>query len=216
MITFFQSEQRAKQQSIENARKIMARVKNKRLTPYQEHEHFHSLLLLLNEREAAFESQIARLDGESSRQAFTAGYYEFAKTVEYCLLRPQQCSDYIESYFDSSDYIATGGPDGDYSHTIYDDIATGILTASVVMMTIGGFALLFNPLAAIIILTIGATFAAPSLYYHYAETRPNESAIQKEEKTLFQELETVINPMKTTCGMEVMEDMPTGNSPILC
>lgn len=153
-----------------------------------------ALIELINQRQAAFITQINKTKKESERQKFINSYFHFASTIDAYIKNPTDIHDVISTYHGSSDYIYVGGEKGEFSYSFADKAASHLVKLGLLMLGASLITLPFSLLFGLIGVGISLIILGPSLFYVLAESLPNQANVKKEEHTLFIAAQELINP----------------------
>lgn len=137
----------------------------KQLLPQNAMEDDNAFFLMLDQRISDFTLALDSRNNlsKSDKTDVLWQYYRFAKTLHACLNNPAKAQYYTNSYFNQI-YFPVGV---DEYHTpspvkYYGSIAGTTVGASLIMASFA--ALVFSPLISAIMLPIGITILAPSLF----------------------------------------------------
>lgn len=123
---------------------------------------------------------------ELDKEEILSQYYRFAQTLYKCLHHPESGPIYTSIYFNHRYH-----PVSVHQHSTldsikyYGSITATTLGAALILASLASF--LFNPMLATVLLPIGITLLAPSLFSLCLAETPDLSGKKREEQLIFDE-----------------------------
>ncbi|ARG97365.1 hypothetical protein [Legionella micdadei] len=167
------------EQTLEQAKKLI----NSKDRGYDE-KQVQTLIRLVDEREIAFRNQIGQFMKQSDQQPYINSFYAFAKTLKDYFENPSEIEDPLSRYHNSGLYCYVGET-RDLSYTFADNASRAFLYSGLGLLVLSLMLIPVNLPLALITLGVSISFLAPSSYYTFGITRPNEALVYKKEEELF-------------------------------